>query len=284
MEKVTPILQQLWQLLIRYTKKLATWWKTTFQSKSSSGKIILGGASLLIACCLFFCLCSIPISLLTPSPAETPEQIQDEIDEATPSATLMPTEPLATDTPEPSDTPIPPTDTPLPPTDTPAPTNTPKPLNTPRPTNTPEPTVTLTPVPVVVTNTPLPTSPPAQPTQPPAQPTQPAQPTATQPPVTVGAQIAIVAVDKRAEYVDLRNTGDQPQDLSGWVLISEKGNQSCSLGGIINPGETLRVWALAADAGQGGYNCGFGQNIWNNSEPDPAVLYNNQGAQVSRYP
>jgi hypothetical protein len=92
----------------------------------------------------------------------------------------------------------------------------------------------------------------------------------------------IVGVDKRAEYVDLRNTGGQPQDLSGWELVSEKGDQRCSLGGTIQPGQTLRVWALASVSGQGGYNCGFGQNIWNNSESDPAVLINNAGQEVSR--
>jgi len=44
-----------------------------------------------------------------------------------------------------------------------------------------------------------------------------------------------------------------------------------------------RGWALASDAGQGGYNCGFGSNIWNNSEPDAAVLFNADGQEVSRW-
>ncbi len=94
----------------------------------------------------------------------------------------------------------------------------------------------------------------------------------------------IVGVDKRAEYVDLQNSGDQPQDISGWVLVSEKGDQRCTLGGIIEPGAVLRVWALASDEGQGGHNCGFRSNIWNNSEIDPAVLYDNAGILVHRFP
>jgi hypothetical protein len=93
-----------------------------------------------------------------------------------------------------------------------------------------------------------------------------------------------VRVDKRAEYVDLQNTGGQAQDISGWTLVSEKGNQSCGLGGVIEPGAILRVWALASDAGQGGFNCGFGNNIWNNSESDPAALYDNNGTLIDRYP
>jgi competence protein ComEC len=91
-------------------------------------------------------------------------------------------------------------------------------------------------------------------------------------------------VDKRAEYVDIHNYGDQPQDLTGWVLVSERGNQECPLAGILNPGATLRIWALAEDAHQGGYNCGFDGPIWNNQERDPAVLYNARGQEVSRYP
>jgi formylglycine-generating enzyme required for sulfatase activity/endonuclease YncB( thermonuclease family) len=97
------------------------------------------------------------------------------------------------------------------------------------------------------------------------------------------AQIVIVAVDKRAEVVDIQNVGGSAQDLTGWVLVSEKGDQRCSLGGQIQAGATLRIWALAADAGQGGYNCGFGTTVWNNDEPDPAVLYDAQGNEVARY-
>lgn len=76
-----------------------------------------------------------------------------------------------------------------------------------------------------------------------------------------------------------------PVDLSGWVLHSEKHGsekQDCALAGLIQPGQTLRIWALAKDADQGGFNCGFGSNIWNNSESDAAVLLDPSGAAVSR--
>ncbi len=96
------------------------------------------------------------------------------------------------------------------------------------------------------------------------------------------ALVVVVAVDKRAEYVDIQNTGADAQDLAGWVLESERGRQRCTLGGTIGPGETLRVWALAADAAQPGYNCGFESTIWSNSEPDAAVLYDAQGREVAR--
>jgi hypothetical protein len=82
--------------------------------------------------------------------------------------------------------------------------------------------------------------------------------------------------------VDIQNVGGQAQDLAGWHLLSEKGSQDCPLGGVIQPGEVLRIWAKASDAGQGGFNCGFGSNIWNNSESDPAVLYDATGREVDR--
>jgi len=166
--------------------------------------------------------------------------------------------PTATSTLRPTATPAPPTDTAVPPaTATPAP-----------PTDTPVPPATPSPAPPTDTPVPLPTA-------------TSAPPTAT--PAPIGAIVRIVAVDKGTEYVDIRNDGDQSQDLGGWMLRSERGNQDCWLGGLLAPGQTLRIWALAKDAGQGGYNCGFGSNIWNNSESDPAVLFNAAGQEVSRY-
>lgn len=97
-----------------------------------------------------------------------------------------------------------------------------------------------------------------------------------------GAVIQIKVVDKEAEYVDLENIGNQPQDLTGWSLISEKGNQECGLSGVIMSGTTLRVWANNPNGE--GYNCNYGAEIWNNSDLDPAVLKNNQGEEVARYP
>ncbi|MBK7919332.1 MAG: thermonuclease family protein [Chloroflexi bacterium] len=82
---------------------------------------------------------------------------------------------------------------------------------------------------VVTTNTtvPRPTNPPAppteapQPTNPPAPPTEAPQPTQA-PPVAAGL-VVIVGVNKQAEYVDIQNQGGTDVDLSGWVLLSEKG-------------------------------------------------------------
>jgi len=108
-----------------------------------------------------------------------------------------------------------------------------------------------------------------------------ATPPVTEPP-SGEAQIIIVKVDKRAEYVDIQNVGGAAQNLEGWVLVSEKGNQRCPLGGVIDAGAVLRIWAQTKDAGQGGWNCGYNTTIWNNSDPDPAALYDAAGREVAR--
>lgn len=91
--------------------------------------------------------------------------------------------------------------------------------------------------------------------------------------------ISIVTVNKSAEYVIIHNDGSTAVDLTGWRLLSEKGPQDCALGGIIEAGADLTIFAMTGD---GGYNCGFGSNIWNNSSPDPAVLYDPQGNEIDR--
>lgn len=187
---------------------------------------------------------------VTPRPTNTPEPT----DTTEPTATASP---RSTNTPRPTATATPRS------TNTPRPTSIPQPTSTPVPTNPPVPTNTIAP-----TQPPLPTATTAPPTEPPPAP----------------SDVVIINVNKRDEYVDIRNNGGQPQDLSGWLLRSERGNQDCPLGGVVEAQTTLRIWALAEDAGQGGFNCGFGGPIWNNSEYDPAVLFNSEGIEVSRYP
>jgi micrococcal nuclease len=95
-------------------------------------------------------------------------------------------------------------------------------------------------------------------------------------------QIEIIRVHKHDEYVDIRNNGSEAQSLVGWELVSERGNQRCFLSGSIDAGATLRIWA---DSGhEEGLNCGFGTPIWNNSQSDPAIIYDENDVQIDRYP
>lgn len=99
-------------------------------------------------------------------------------------------------------------------------------------------------------------------------------------PASAGSAVVIVAVNKVEEYVDIANDNVNSIDLTGWVLVSEKGDQRCNLDGVIQAGQTLRIWASSGP----GFSCHLPGSIWNNAEPDPAVLYNAQGVEVSRFP
>ncbi len=158
---------------------------------------------------------------------------------------------VGTETPTPTSTPIPPT---LSPTPTLTPTATDTPTPTPLPTNTrvvfDTPTVTATPT---TTATPIPP-----------------------------AKMIILGVNNVEEYVDIQNVGGGAQDLTGWRLVSELDDQECFLAGVVQPDETLRIWALIVNADQGGINCGYDQEIWHDIEPDAALLFNIHGQEVDR--
>jgi len=99
---------------------------------------------------------------------------------------------------------------------------------------------------------------------------------------SANVHVVISAVNKELEYVDIQNAGGSPVSLNGWKLVSEVGNQSCILKGILQSKEVMRVWAGRDHPI--GLNCGFYHNIWIDDQPDPAVLYNAKGEEVSRYP
>ena len=98
---------------------------------------------------------------------------------------------------------------------------------------------------------------------------------------TRGSLVVITNVDKRLEYVDIQNVSYSAVLLTGWVLVSETGNQACILRGSLKPREVLRIWA---GKGQVGISCEFHNPIWLDEAPDPAVLYNPKGEEVSRFP
>ncbi len=86
------------------------------------------------------------------------------------------------------------------------------------------------------------------------------------------------------EYVEITNLGDQPQELTGCVLmdISEGYPSLIFPSYILAPGESIRVYTNEYHSEWGGFSFEYSQPIWNNSKPDVAVLYNNQGNEVSR--
>ena len=51
---------------------------------------------------------------------------------------------------------------------------------------------------------------------------------------------------------------------------------------ILPPGESIRVYTNEYHPEWGGFSFEYGQAIWHNTEPDVAVLYDNQDKEVSR--
>ena len=86
------------------------------------------------------------------------------------------------------------------------------------------------------------------------------------------------------EYVEITNLGDQPQDLAGCVLMDiSEGYPSFTFPSyILAPGKSIRVYTNEYHPEWGGFSFEYGRAIWNNNEPDVAVLYNSQGEEVSR--
>ena len=118
-------------------------------------------------------------------------------------------------------------------------------------------------------------------------------PTPTPTPPPTGApyvQITFIFYDglvyrvESDEYVEITNLGNQPQDLAGWVLMDlSEGYPSFTFPPyILLPGESTRVYTNEYHPEWGGFSFEYSQAIWNNSEPDVAVLYDNQGKEVSR--
>ncbi len=86
------------------------------------------------------------------------------------------------------------------------------------------------------------------------------------------------------EYVEIKNLGNAPQDLKGWVLkdISEGYPSFTFPSYILSPGESVRVYTNQYHPEWGGFSFDYGKAIWDNSYPDIAALYNAEGQEVSR--
>ena len=51
------------------------------------------------------------------------------------------------------------------------------------------------------------------------------------------APVQIVAINKKAETVTLKNVGSEAVDLMSWVMCSIKGGQQHTIGGTLGTGE-----------------------------------------------
>lgn len=94
------------------------------------------------------------------------------------------------------------------------------------------------------------------------------------------SSVIIAGVDKKGELVTIKNTGDTDVDMTGWTLVSVKGNQRFNFPVyVLKAGGSVTVASGSAD----GDLKWTTKNQWNNSEPDPAQLLDANGNLVSSY-
>lgn len=100
-----------------------------------------------------------------------------------------------------------------------------------------------------------------------------------------GAHIVIIEYSggSNPEYIGITNEGDAGADLTGWWLLSVRGNQVFQFpsGYTLAPGASVRIYSgpLAQDAPEDGL-LWVKEHMWNNKESDPAELYNAAGELV----
>ena len=98
--------------------------------------------------------------------------------------------------------------------------------------------------------------------------------------VTTSKDVVISGVNKVSEIVTITNTGTVDVDMTGWVLVSVKGDQRYTF-----PAYTLKAGmsVTVASGGASGDLIWTSANIWNNSDYDPAELYDSQGVLISTF-
>lgn len=95
--------------------------------------------------------------------------------------------------------------------------------------------------------------------------------------------IIILSLDKKAEYIVLKNTSSSTIDLTGWKIRSVKGDQWFTFPQFsLESDKEVKI----GDMGQNSevtFHWLDGWGTWNNSESDPAELYDSVGNMIDRY-
>lgn len=86
------------------------------------------------------------------------------------------------------------------------------------------------------------------------------------------------------EYVAIKNTSAAAISLAGWRLtdMSDNTRSFTFQGGLVQPGQEVRVYTNEVHPEWGGYSFSRGTAIWNNCRPDIAGLFNPGGTLVSQ--
>ena len=102
-----------------------------------------------------------------------------------------------------------------------------------------------------------------------------------QPEPILGVEIS--GLDKKGELVTIKSISNKDIDMTGWKLVSVRGNQQ-----FIFPSYILKAGTSVTVGGfdsrdKSDFIWEEGNGIWNNSDSDPAELYDNFGNLISRF-
>lgn len=98
----------------------------------------------------------------------------------------------------------------------------------------------------------------------------------------LSSNIIIEKLDKKAEYIILKNTSSSTIDLTGWKIVSVTGNQSFVFPAFeLGANSTVKVGDEAKNSDVH-FHWLEGKGVWNNSSSDPAEVYNSNGELISR--
>lgn len=96
------------------------------------------------------------------------------------------------------------------------------------------------------------------------------------------AGLALDGIDRKAEFVRVKNTGDQTLDLSGCWILSENGGETYVFpkGTTLAPGATLTI--ISGDEPPQGDLVWTTDKVWKAKKGDAALLYDAQGKLLDR--
>ncbi|WP_248483923.1 lamin tail domain-containing protein [Tepidibacter aestuarii] len=100
---------------------------------------------------------------------------------------------------------------------------------------------------------------------------------------TTSKELMITALDKKAEYIVITNSGSKPVDLTGWKIVSVRGNQSFTFPKFtLDSNSSVKVGDSAKNSDVE-LHWLDDKGTWSNSKSDPAELYNTKGKLVDRF-
>jgi len=101
----------------------------------------------------------------------------------------------------------------------------------------------------------------------------------------IAKDIRIISIDLKEELVEIKNTGNAEVDMSGWKLVSAKGNDEFSFSEnfILKAGQLIRIASGPTVSEKENAIVWTNKNIWNN-DGDPGILYDEKGQVVSSLP